>query len=116
MGKAPSGEERHAGVDGQVSTKYKKSEDVPNDVLADRMDELVEAITNSTEGNTFPSEFYMRIPAELDRDADLVLTEAARRLRNIETNLADKLNAQGFAKNNDTDNPANVPTIGVRES
>lgn len=61
-----------------MSRKYTASKDVPNEVLADRLDELATAVTKGRDGI---SEFTMRIPAECDRDADLVLCEAARRLR-----------------------------------
>lgn len=59
-----------------MSNKYEHSYDVPTDVIADRLDELATAVTKKN-----LDEFDMRIPAELDRDADLVLSEAARRLR-----------------------------------
>ena len=80
-----------------MSIKYKKSEDVPSRVLAQRLKELAHAIAD---GKTASSgEFTMRIPAELDRDADLVMMEAARRLRFIEpasANQADEpASAQG---------------------
>lgn len=48
---------------------------VPTDVLAARLRLLSKAITERN-----MSEFTMRVPAEVDRDADLVLAEAARRL------------------------------------
>jgi hypothetical protein len=64
-----------------MSTRYKRSEDVPNEILAARLDDLAKVIT--TTDKRMDSEFCMRIPAELDRDADLVMAEAARRLRAI---------------------------------
>jgi hypothetical protein len=64
-----------------VSGKYQRSEDVPTEVLIARLQELVRAITKR--GQPDWSEFYMRIPAEVDHDADIVLSEAARRLRAI---------------------------------
>jgi hypothetical protein len=60
-----------------MSTRYKRGCDVPNGTLATRLDELAHVVTTGT----FGSEFSMRVPAELDRDADIVMTEAARRLR-----------------------------------
>lgn len=62
-----------------MSNKYKQSSDIPTSVLIERLMELSDAVTK---GNV--SEFYMRVPAELDRDADLVLQEAAERLKNTE--------------------------------
>lgn len=46
-------------------------------LLADRLDKLVRAITQGD----IRSEFSMRVPAERDRDADLVLSEVAAILR-----------------------------------
>lgn len=63
-----------------VSRKYKTGKEVPTDVLCDRLVELANAVTKDTTNR----EFTMRVPAEHDRDADLVLAEAARRLRNKE--------------------------------
>ncbi|WP_062359550.1 hypothetical protein [Vreelandella aquamarina] len=64
-----------------MSTKYSSSQDVPNTSLADRLDELSIAVTQK--GEVRDSELTMRIPAEVDRDADLVLAEAAKRLREL---------------------------------
>jgi hypothetical protein len=63
-----------------MSTRYKRSEDVPNETLATRLDELAKVVTTGT----FGSEFSMRVPAELDRDADIVMAEAARRIRSLD--------------------------------
>lgn len=59
-----------------MSTRYKRSADVPNTILAERLKELANIIATGKLG----SEFTMRVPAELDRDADLVMAEAANRL------------------------------------
>lgn len=67
-----------------MSTHYHKGQDVPTDVLANRLDELSGAVTKGRDGM---HEFCMRIPAEVDRDADLVLAEAARRLRAMKAEL-----------------------------
>ncbi len=64
-----------------MSTKYKHGDKVPNSVLAARLDELAEAVTKGSDAVN--REFTMRIPAELDRDADLVLSEAANRLNEL---------------------------------
>lgn len=63
-----------------MSTRYKRSADVPNAVLAERLKELASIIATGNLGN----EFTMRVPAELDRDADLVLAEAANRIMLID--------------------------------
>lgn len=64
-----------------MSTRYKRSADVPNTVLAERLKELSNIIATGNLG----SEFTMRVPAELDRDADLVMAEAANRLLLLDT-------------------------------
>ena len=64
-----------------MSTKYKHGEYVPTEILADRLDELADAVTKGRD--SINSEFTMRVPAELDRDPDLVMSEAAKRLREI---------------------------------
>ena len=65
-----------------MSRIYKHGEEVPNEVLAKRLDELSNVCTESPFNS---NQFSMRIPAELDRDADLVLSEAASRLRQDKT-------------------------------
>lgn len=64
-------------LDGEIamSTKYKEPKEVPTTVLIERLKELADAIAK---GNR--DELTMRIPAEVDRDADIVLAEAANRL------------------------------------
>ena len=79
-----------------MSTKYKKSSDVPLDVLLKRLDELADAACNSRE--TQDREFTMRIPAECDRDADLVISEAMNRIKALQhrvSELEDTLKRQG---------------------
>lgn len=65
-----------------MSRQYASSDEVPNEVLAARLRELVDFITKPSkrDDERLPTEFYMRIPAEVDHDADLVMSEAARRL------------------------------------
>lgn len=58
-----------------MSTKYEDPKLVPTSVLIERLKELADAIAK---GNR--DELTMRIPAEVDRDADIVLAESARRL------------------------------------
>ena len=64
-------------LDGDItmSTKYEDPKLVPTSVLIERLKELADAIAK---GNR--DELTMRIPAEVDRDADIVLAEAAKRL------------------------------------
>lgn len=64
-----------------MSTKYKRTKEVPTDILIARLKELADAITKGREA--VDREFTMRVPAECDRDADLVLAEAARRLEKL---------------------------------
>lgn len=64
-----------------MSNTYRDSRKVPTEVIADRLDELARSIIRK--GGPDWSDFYMRIPAEADHDADIVLSEAARRLRAI---------------------------------
>lgn len=60
-----------------MSTKYKYGDRVPNTTLAKRLFELSDAIGDK---ESMIREFTRRIPAELDRDADLVLWQAAERI------------------------------------
>ena len=64
-----------------MSTKYKRTKEVPTEILVARLKELADAITKGREA--VDREFTMRVPAECDRDADLVLAEAARRLEKL---------------------------------
>ena len=64
-----------------MSTKYKNSSDVPIYVIVARLKELSDAITGGRESQS--REFTMRIPAECDRDADLVISEAANRIEQL---------------------------------
>jgi len=59
-----------------MSTKYKKSEEVPSDVICARLEQLGRAVIK---GDNFA--FTMSVPAEVDYDADFVLYEAARRIK-----------------------------------
>ncbi|MCP4259298.1 MAG: hypothetical protein GY774_17575 [Planctomycetes bacterium] len=64
-----------------MSTKYKHGDRVPTPILIKRLRELADAATiQGRNSGAFEREFTIRIPAELDRDADLVLSEVARRL------------------------------------
>ena len=61
-----------------MSRKYNSPKEVPIDIILDRVDELADACTSRV---AFDGQFTMRIPAEVDRDADLVLGEVVRRCR-----------------------------------
>ena len=63
-----------------MSNKYKDGDTVPNSVLANRLDELAQAVVDRN-----MSQFVMRIPAELDYCPDLVMSAAAKRLRETQT-------------------------------
>lgn len=63
-----------------MSRRYDDPGEVPQDVLVKRLRELSSAVSSRQPGKTIPEEFTMRIPAEVDRDADIVLCEAAIRL------------------------------------
>ncbi len=65
-----------------MSNKYKHGDRVPSDVICARLDVLSDAVTKGRAG--IEREFYMSIPAQLDHDADLVLSEAAKRIRELE--------------------------------
>lgn len=63
-----------------MSNQYKKGSDVPIDVLVNRVNELVKAITAGDSGKSLMREFVMHIPVQLDSDADVVLSEMKVRL------------------------------------
>lgn len=62
-----------------MSNKYKEEKEVPNDVIVSRLRELSTAVVKRD-----MREFSMRIPTELDRDADCVLSIAAARIARLE--------------------------------
>lgn len=64
-----------------MSTKYKESYKIPNNVLCKRLNELSTAVTKDKD--EINREFGMRVPAELDFDADLVISEASRRINEM---------------------------------
>ena len=65
-----------------MSTLYQSSKDVPTEVLAARLNELADVVARKRD--RIGDEFTMRIPAECDRDADLVMSEAAVRLEALQ--------------------------------
>ena len=56
-----------------MAIKYNKPEDVPNAVLRERLNALSDAVARGKAA--IADEFTGRIPAEVDRDADIVLAE-----------------------------------------
>lgn len=65
-----------------MSTLYQSSKDVPTKILAERLDELSDVVSGNR--GSIATEFTMRIPAEVDRDADLVMSEASVRLKSLQ--------------------------------
>lgn len=70
-----------------MSTKYREADEIPLEVIINRLDELSTAVTKGYRG--VEREFTMSIPAELDRDADLVLSIAADRLEKMQDEIED---------------------------
>lgn len=67
-----------------MSTKYKIGDEVPSEVLCERLMELSDAVTKGEKG--IKREFYMSIPAQVDHDADLVLAAAGKKIETLEKN------------------------------
>ncbi|WP_328187010.1 hypothetical protein [Marinobacter sp. OP 3.4] len=65
-----------------MTTNYKSSRDVPLETIIGRLNELSDAVTRGRE--SLCREFTMHIPAECDRDADLIIGEAAIRLDRLQ--------------------------------
>jgi hypothetical protein len=70
-----------------MSTKYKDDDRIPSKVIIDRLQKLAKVVTKGEAG--LRREFTMRVPAERDRDADLILSdlilsEAAERITELE--------------------------------
>lgn len=61
-----------------MSNDYRAVEDVPIDVLARRLETLSGSIVRRE-----THELTLRVPAELDRDADIVLSEVALRIHDL---------------------------------
>lgn len=66
-----------------MSRQYKDSAEVPTQTIVGRIEQLSNAVTEGRD--SINREFTMRVPAEVDRDADLVLSEAAKRIKELET-------------------------------
>jgi len=70
-----------------MSTKYQNSKDVPLEVLLERLSELADAVNKGRE--TQDREFTIRIPAECDRDADIVIHEAVNRIKVLQDRVSE---------------------------
>jgi hypothetical protein len=81
-----------------MSTNYQSTKEVPLDAIIARLRELSGAIIRGRDAQA--GEFTMRIPAECDRDADLVLSEAANRLNAMQTRVAELVMAVNLACDN----------------
>lgn len=68
-----------------MTTYYKKSSDVPSKILCDRLTVLASAVTDGPVA--ISREFGMRIPCEVDYDADMILAEAGERIKELELKL-----------------------------
>lgn len=65
-----------------MSNKYNSCSEIPSDVLCERLEQLATAVTMG--GDAISREFIMRIPAERDRDADFVIREALKRVKQLD--------------------------------
>ena len=75
-----------------MSNIYKIGDVVPSKILCKRLDELADAVTQGPD--CVRREFTMRVPAEIDRDADLVLSESATRIVALEARIKELEEAQ----------------------
>ena len=75
-----------------MSRKYKHEDKVPSEALCTRLDQLSTAVTKGRE--SILREFVMRIPAEMDHDADIVLSLASQRIAALEQQVAELQEAQ----------------------
>ena len=96
-----------------MSTQYKKPSEVPTDTLIIRVENLADAVTKGEPGK---DEFTMRIPAECDRDADIVLTEFARRFKELEKQLAKANESALFYKEQYEKTDRECTKLAIRES
>lgn len=74
-----------------MSLKYKCADQVPSAVFTKRLHELSDAAANGKKA--IDREFCMRVPAEVDYDADLVLAGSARRITHLERSLSETVEA-----------------------
>ncbi len=82
-----------------MSTQYKSGADVPTSILATRLKELADVV--AYERDRIDAEFTLRIPAECDRDADLVMYGAAVRLEALQAECEELRTALIGARAND---------------
>ena len=69
-----------------MTQKYKHGEKIPSKVLVKRLEELSSAVAKGKD--SILREFTMRVPAEMDRDADIVLSLSAKRIEELEGELS----------------------------
>ena len=69
-----------------MSTKYEISEYVPSNIICDRLEALSDAVTKGSK--SILREFYMSIPAQVDHDADLILSAASQRIKKLEDKIS----------------------------
>lgn len=72
-----------------MSNQYSTTDEIPSETLCARLEQLSKAVTEGKEA--VEREFTMRVPAECDRDADLVLYRAAKRIRELEAKTKIKI-------------------------
>lgn len=72
-----------------MSTDYIRGCEVPTPILCKRLRELSSVIARGSP-STMNREFDMRVPCEVDRDADCVIMEAAIRIEMLEKDLKHK--------------------------
>ena len=77
-----------------MSTKYKEFSEVPTVTLGSRLAYLSDVFAHK-KGN-IDNEITMRVPAELDRDVDLVCLNSANRLLKLQTHV-EQLQAENVA-------------------
>jgi len=70
-----------------MSTKYKIGKEVPIEVLCARLEEISDVVTRGKTG------FSMSVPAQVDVDADLVIAEASRRLKEFHDKFLSTVNS-----------------------
>ena len=81
-----------------MSTKYKIDDEIPSEVICQRLRELSKAITDGKVA--ISREFTMRIPAECDRDADIVLSKAATLIEQLRAELEEACGLLGEGGDN----------------
>lgn len=68
-----------------MSKEYDTDDEIPSDVICDRLDELAEIVQHGPD--VVAKHFVMRIPGERDFDPDLVMLAASMRIRQLEEKI-----------------------------